>query len=91
MPGFSEPWNVEAEFAHGRESGLFPTVKRSELHLAGMSLASITNMPSTAGTDMHQAPGALLDYLAGADAGSSCSCVCMCLKLAPLCLSPAGL
>jgi hypothetical protein len=75
-PGLSEPWNVEAEFAHGRESGLFPTLKRSELHLAGMSLASITNMPSTAGNDIHQAPGAL----AGADAGSSCSCVCVCLE-----------
>jgi hypothetical protein len=68
MPGSSEPWNVQAEFARGRKFGMFPTVKRSELHLAGMSLASITNMPNAAGTDMSQAPGALLDYIAGANA-----------------------
>ena len=62
----SEPWSAEKEFARGRADGRLPTVKREELRLAGMSLASVSNLPHSAlPFDVSQAPGALLDYVAG--------------------------
>ena len=57
-----QPWSVSEEFARGRQGGRFPTVTRSELQLAGMSLASITNLPAPAVPDASHAPGALLDF-----------------------------
>ena len=65
------PWSAEREFAAGRQQGRFPTVKRHELHLAGMSLSSVSNMPQGAlPVDATQAPGALLDFVTGFAGGS---------------------
>jgi hypothetical protein len=67
MPSDKEPWSTDREYARSKADGRFPTVKRDELHMAGMSLASVSNLPQSAvPLDVSHAPGALLDFVTGA-------------------------
>jgi hypothetical protein len=65
MAGTKQHWSVQKEYDRGKELGRFPEVDRADLRLAGMSLASISNMPQTRIMDVSHAPGALLDYVTG--------------------------
>ena len=65
MAAEREHWSVEREYALGKEQGWFPDVDRADLCLAGMSLASISNLPEAV-TDAAHAPGALLSFMTGA-------------------------
>ena len=61
-----EPWSVEREIELGRKNGTFPAVDRAALRLAGSSLSSVANLPSSAATvSVGQATDLLLQFYDG--------------------------